>query len=248
MLRLLTLGFIAATFISCSEMKESSVLKPQNENKALTGGDFLADPLFKEVETNLHKQPLLDDVTLIAVNKSRGVINNGSLFLKIYDGESPAGIYSGSAQGSKVIVGFEAFNQVKLNTFESIEFDSNVISSGEARNLQLSLLVDLKCDGTTPDLQILNYDLLVKHHDSVDTFISYKIRADDLVDFMNVVTNNPNACFINSVVTDNEMPMNVTLAGIMLELGESNTTTSSKLLLDNIKITINKTVTNINFN
>lgn len=223
MLRLLTLiSTIMLVFVSCSSPDETH--KPFITQEKLVADDEVAtlpEPVFCEL---FEKRKLMDNLTLTAT-QGYGIINKGTLFLKTTE-----------AKESKVILGFEQFNKVKLAEFQSIKFDSKIVNEGLTQNIKISLNVDLNCDDTNPAYQLIEYDNLVNHTGPLDQFVSYTVNASDISDIASALTTNPNACIVNG-----------DLPGLMFVFGDSRAPANSKLFLDNIKITINNNVTNIQF-
>ncbi len=202
--------------------------------------------------------PVAPGVSAVMINRSyfhTGKDVNGFLMLRLYDQSASVGTFYGSGQGNKAMLGLTSYDREPVSDFESLSFRAKIpASSALNRGVYANFVVDLECDPLDPQYAII----VVEGPLSVGAqgeWHAYGFAADEPVfrsvggrgglpshvsqagGVLGLLTGaHPDACFVNADPFDNGMPKHTKLPSMLLVLGDSGTTTSSHIYLDDVSV------------
>lgn len=175
-----------------------------------------------------------------SVNQSTAAVttdqetNVKALGLRTQAGSNTMSGFQGGGIGNRAIAGFKNFNKVRLTELSVIQISAKQ-TEGNAP-VELSIQVDLKCDGaelkllTAPVTGLSNTEYTV-----VDLSLNsgaWKIEGE--VDSFRSA-DYPEACVTHSQIQNDALPK-VPTVGILLSLGDPTTVSENQLLIQSIQI------------
>lgn len=172
------------------------------------------------------------------------------------DSHNLAGNFNSSGLGNRALLGLPVSSGFKLAEFiAGVSFEARAYGT---RAPQVILTIDLNCDGS--EIRTLSgspysttgndYDTYsanptdeiwrIMQHDLVDPVTGEVIVENDSTgnpkDLLGFMVSYPNACFKNSISSEQRLPKNKTLSGVMLSLGDDETLEQNILNIRSISV------------
>ncbi len=192
-------------------------------------------PAFADHSVNgASAKPIQDDASVVCAMR-----------LETSPGARPPGAFNGSGTGSKSIAGVGLHDRKKLSTLSTITFDAKRATGKQM--LYVNLVVDLACDGVSRKILVVDPSDLGAPEPVADGYARYTVAAsgaqwrvvggitevlpphvgaDPARNLDTFLETYPEACLANAATGDNGMPAGVVTSGILLVVGDSNTTTA----------------------
>ena len=172
--------------------------------------------------------------------------SNNTVELQTLSDDNSVGSYYGNGTGNLAIFGVHGFDGVEVLELSSLNV---MLSTADLNDVNLTLHVDLTCSGDASDFAELNVDLTQYSLDSTLKLVS--INSDDIVFSLNgdsyslddFVVDYSSACLRDMDPLTDGTPKNTVLPAIIIKLGNSNSSQSSKLIIDDFEINTASTLT-----
>lgn len=196
----------------------------------------------------------------VAIELDGATSTSLALRFQLKPGTNPAGSFNGNGVGNRALLGLGAYSGRHLSDISTLTFDT--LNSSGSESLDLVLLVDPNCDGTTTKLlTALGSDLAPGVAESAGyarltadiTQAEWHSAAGDITDpnqsstvlvpasgapvsLSAFLTKYPNACLRNAINTSDDLPNTAATAGILLALGDPATTSAATVFVNRITV------------
>lgn len=173
-----------------------------------------------------------------------------------------AGRFNGNGTGNRALLGYSLAHKKPLSSLDSITFDSKVIEGDGA--ISVLLQVDLKCDGSTPQILIAEGEDLLVAGAATAGYFRYTAKLTDNVWKTNqgeilspsdsslillpsrsatsaasleaLLAEYPSACLVNAKSDNDDLPKLMNTAGIIFALGEADTSEFNGAFINRLSI------------